>query len=171
MKTFKGLSIFAITLLLSSCFSIKYDFKGGVTIHPDAKTFSVQYFDNRAPRVEPTIAQRLTDELKDYIESGTDLKLDPNYGDIDFSGTITDYSIRSGAIVANDQAALTRFTITVKVKMKNSADPDTDFEESFSRYREFESTRNFDSGLEEELSDEIIQELLDLIFNKAFVNW
>lgn len=170
-KHISALSIIAIMVFLPGCFSVRYDLKGGISINPELQTFSVQYFDNRAPRVEPTMSQRFTEALQDYIEANTKLKYVTTYGDIDFSGTITNYEIRAAAISANDVAAKTRFTITVNVNYKNILDPDSDFQQSFTRFRDFDSNEQFNASLESELSDELIEELVELVFNKAFVNW
>ena len=131
---------------------------------------SVQYFDNRATRVEPTLGQRLTDQLRDYMESNTKLRMINTIGDHDFSGEITDYRITPAAIAAGDQAAKTRFTITIRVKYTNSIDPDSSFDSNFSRFRDFDSTKDF-STVEADLSEEIIEEIIEQIFNKAFINW
>lgn len=155
-------------ILLTACFSVRYDLKGGAEVQ--GNTVSVQYFDNRASRVEPTLSQRMTDELRDYMESNTKLRGVNTIGDHDFSGEITTYRISPVAIAAGDQAAKTRFTITIRVKYTNSLDPESSFDTSFSRFRDFDSTQDF-SAVEAELSDEIIEEIIEQIFNKAFVNW
>lgn len=163
------ISITVLTLILfTACFSVRYDLKGGADIQ--GSTISVQYFDNRASRVEPTLGQKLTDELKNYLESNTRLRVVNTIGDHDFSGEIKDYKIAPVAIAAGDQAAKTRFTITIHVKYTNSMDPDSSFDSDFSRFRDFDSTQDF-SQVEAELSDEIIEEIIEQIFNKAFVNW
>lgn len=166
--------IFALTgLLFSSCFTVGYDARGGVTIPPHIKTFSVQYFDNRAQLVEPTFSQRFTDELRQYIESNSSLKYVRGMGDIDFSGTITTYQITPQAFSSSggqDQAAMTRFTIGVKASYSDIKMPDNDFEKTVSAYREFESTKNFTTE-EESLSEELREEIIEQIFNAAFVNW
>jgi hypothetical protein len=168
----KFLKLSYITLLsfvlLTACFSVRYDLKGGAEIK--GNTISVQYFDNRATRVEPTLGQRLTDQLKDYMESNTKLRMINTMGDHDFSGEITDYRITPASIAAGDQAAKTRFTITIRVKYTNSIDPDSSFDSNFSRFRDFDSTQDF-SAVEADLSEEIIEEIIEQIFNKAFVNW
>jgi hypothetical protein len=155
-------------IIFNSCFSVRYDLKGGAEIQ--GNTVSVQYFDNRATRVEPTLSQRLTNELRDYMESNTKLREVNTIGDHDFSGEIKQYRIAPVAIAAGDQAAKTRFTITIRVKYVNSIDPDSSFDTDFSRFRDFDSTRDF-SQVEEELSNEIIEEIIEQVFNKAFVNW
>lgn len=165
---------YLLTLLLlaslSACFTIRYDMKGGADINPSIETVSVQYFNNRAMRIEPSLSQNFTDALKAYMENNTKLRVVNGLGDVDFSGEITDYDIKSVAISAGDLAAKTRFTITIRVKYTNSIDPDDNFDSSFSRYREFESTTDFNS-VEAALSEEIIDEIIEQIFNKAFVNW
>lgn len=166
-----SLTIIVLAALISSeCFTVKYDLKGGIDIDPRAKTFSVQYFDNRAPRIEPTLSQRMTEALKDYIESSTKLKLVNTYGDIDFSGVITNYNISATTITSGDVAAQTRFTIAVKVTYSNLYDPDGGFEETFTKSLDFDSSTDI-SAVEDEYSDDMIDEIVELIFNKAFIKW
>ena len=160
---------FAGVLTVSSCFTVNYNFKGG-KIPPDVKTASIQYFKNRATRVNPSLSQNFTNALRDYIENNTKLRIVNSIGDVNFEGEITDYRISPQAISKGDLAAQTRFTITIRVKFTNSKYPDDSFDTSFSRYRDFESNQDFNS-VEAELSEQIIEEILDLIYNKAFVNW
>jgi len=164
------LYLLAIPLFLSDCFTLRYDMKGGADIDPKINTASVQYFNNRAMRVEPSLSQRFTDGLKEYLEGNTKLRIVNTIGDVDFSGEISEYRIEPTAIAADDIAAKTRFTITIRVKYTNSANPDDSFDTSFSRYRDFDSTSDF-SEVETALSEEIVEEIIELIFNKAFVNW
>lgn len=159
-----------IALFLSGCFSVKYDFKGGVNIPPHIQSFSVQMFENRAQLIEPTFSQRFTNGFKDYLEGNTNLRMVSGVGDIDFSGTISTYEITPQAISANDQAAMSRFTIAINLNYKDQTDPENDFERSISAYRDFENTKSFNS-VEASLSDEIMDEIIELAFNAAFVNW
>jgi hypothetical protein len=163
----------AAMLLMDSCFSIKYDFKGGVSIPANIKTFSVQYFDNRAQLVEPTFSQRFTDALREYVESNTNLRYVRGIGDIDFSGTISTYKITPQAISSSggkDVASMTRFTIGIKANYIDTKDQDNDFEKTVTGYRDFNSQTNF-SSVEGDLADEIMDELVEQIFIAAFVNW
>ncbi|MBN1949819.1 MAG: LptE family protein [Bacteroidales bacterium] len=161
----------ALLLLAAGCFTVSYDLTGGVNIdYSKIQTVSVQYFSNRASRIEPSLSQNFTDALKDYLESNTKLRVVNSIGDVDFSGEITDYRIEAAAIAAGDVAAKTRFTITLRVKYTSSVEPDKSFDTSFSRYREFDSTTDF-SSVEASLTEEIIDEIIEQIFNKAFVNW
>ena len=88
-----------------------------------------------------------------------------------FEGVITGYDIAPAAVEANtDRAALNRLTITVKVKYTNRLDDtgDSDFEQSFSQFREF---AGMIQGQEENLTREIINLLTEDIYNRAFANW
>jgi hypothetical protein len=148
---------------------MSYNTKGGQP-DPSIKTVSVQYFANRATRVNPTLSQNFTNSLKEYLESSTKLRVVNTIGDVNFSGEIKNYQISLEAIAAGDVASKTRFTITIRVKYTNSINPDDDYDTSFSAFRTFDSTTNFTS-VEEQLTKEIIEELLDKIYNRTFVNW
>ena len=76
----------------------------------------------------------------------------------------------SNALSASDEVSMNRLTITVKVKFVNTKDPDADFEQQFSRYRDYAATLDF-SAVESSLMSEIVTELCEDIFNKAVVNW
>jgi hypothetical protein len=73
-------------------------------------------------------------------------------------------------VAADAQAASNRFTITVRVRFTNSAEPDYSFDQSFSRYQDYNSSLDL-SAVEKELSELIIENLIEDIFNQAFVNW
>ena len=74
------------------------------------------------------------------------------------------------AIQANETAGQNRLTIAIKVKYNNSFDDKQNFESTFSRYRDFNSSENL-TDIETILIEEITKELLEDVFNKAFVNW
>jgi len=159
-----------IAFLFTGCFSIRYDMKGGADINPAIQTVSVQYFNNRATRVNPLLSQNFTDKLKQYLESNSRMRVINTVGDVDFSGEITGYDFKPQAISEGDIAAKTRFTITFRVKYTNSVEPEKSFDTSFSRFRDYDSNLSFDD-VEASLSEEIIEEIIEQIFNRAFVNW
>jgi hypothetical protein len=162
------LLLIAEAVILNGC-KVSYSFSGA-SISPLAKTFSVIYFQNRAPLVQPGLSQYITDALIDKCKAQTSLKYVNGTGDISFEGEITDYNTRPLTVAADARAAMNRFTITVKVKFTNPIDPDFSFDQSFSRYEDYDA--NFDlSAVEKEYSEKIIEMIVEDIFNKAFVNW
>lgn len=155
--------------LLTGCFTMKYSFSGA-SIHPDIKTVSVQYFENRALDVQPGLSQEFTDALRDKIESQTNLMLVNGIGDVNFEGEINKYTTRPKSITANEIAAENRFTIGVKVSFTNDVEPEFNFDRSFDRYEDYSSEQSLNS-VRDELTELIIDQLVEDIFNQAFVNW
>ena len=134
---------------LSAC-SISFSLKGG-TVPKDLETFTVKYFENRAPLINPTLSQTFTEELKDRIPNESRLVLEEENGDIEFSGTITGYSIRPMAIQADALSAETRLTVTIKVTYRNFKNPKDNWESSFKAYEDYPSERNI-TEIEDELT-------------------
>jgi hypothetical protein len=153
---------------LNGC-KVSYSFTGA-SISPDVKSFSVQYFQNRAPLVQPGLSQFVTDAIIDKCKAQTSLKYTTSLGDVNFEGEISDYNTRPLTVAADAQAAMNRFTITVKVKFTNAVVPDNSYEQSFSRYEDYDSNIDL-SQVEKELSAKIIEMIVEDIFNQAFVNW
>jgi hypothetical protein len=162
-----ALIIIATIVLFYSC-KVTYTFSGATT--QGLKTISIQYFQNRAPVVQPGLSQALTDALIDKCKSQTSLKYTTSLGDANFEGEISDYNTRPMTVAADAQAATNRFTISVKVKFTNSYDPTLSFEQTFSRYEDYSSNLDL-SAVEQDLSNKIVEMLVEDIFNQAFVNW
>lgn len=167
MKTRAIISL-AYCLMLAACTG-GYSFTGA-SIPQGAKTISVATFPNYAPTVNPQLSQKLTDELMQMFASQTTLDVTTSDGDLQVSGEITGYDTRASALSASDEVSMNRLTITVKVKFVNTKDPEADFEQQFSRYRDYAATLDF-SAVESNLMNEIVTELCEDIFNKAVVNW
>ncbi len=155
-------------ILLSGC-KISYSFSGA-SISPAVKTVSIQYFQNRASLVQPGLSQYITDALIDKCKAQTNLGLVNGIGDVNFEGEITDYNTRPLTVAADAQAATNRFTITVKVKFTNAVEPELSFDQTFSRYEDYPSEQDL-ANVEGDLSEKIVELLIEDIFNKAFVNW
>lgn len=148
---------------------VSYSFSGA-SISPDVKTISVQYFQNRASLVQPRLSQNLTDALIDKCRAETNLRFINDIGDVNFEGEISDYNTRPLTVGADARAATNRFSITVRVKFTNAIQPDFSYEQTFSRYADYPSNLDL-SQVEDELSEEIIEMIVEDVFNQAFVNW
>jgi len=152
----------------TSC-KISYSFSG-INISPEVLSYSVQYFQNRAPIVQAQLSQVFTDALMDKIQSNTSLDLSTNGGDVQFSGEITGYETRPTAITGDEIAARNRLTIRIRVKYTNLLEPDLDYDSSFSSYEDYDASQNL-TDVEDQLIELIIDNLVEDIFNKAFVSW
>lgn len=159
--------ILSIVILHSSCLRVTFS---GASIPPEAKSFSVQYFENNASLVQPILSQTMTEKLRDKILGQTQLNMLSSNSDMAFEGEITSYILQPVAIQGNETAQLTQLTITINVRFFNRIDDSKNFESRFSRYKQFSSSSNF-ASIEESLIESIVEELVEDIFNKAFVNW
>jgi hypothetical protein len=163
----KIISIFLVNVFIASCGIYSFT---GASIPTEAKTASVTYIKSTATNSPASLSQIITEGLKDLVLSQTNLDLTELEGDLSFSGQITKYQLIPMAIQANETAGQNRLTIGIKVKYNNSINIEQNFESTFSRYRDFNSSENF-ADVESILIEEITKELLEDVFNKAFVNW
>ena len=88
----------------------------------------------------------------------------------ELEGEITGYDFAPMAVKEDAIASQTRLTITVRVRYSNRVNPDEDFEQSFSAYREFDSNL-MPQQVEGTLCEEIIEEIVDQIYNATVANW
>lgn len=162
------LAVAIIVSLFTSCgASLSFS---GASIPPDAKSFSVQYFQNHAALAGPTMSQTFTDALRDYVTSQSHLPLVTN-GDLDFSGSISGFSTQPVAAAAGSAvSSLTRLTISVDVSFTDKNDSKKDFTATFSRYADFPSTQSLVT-VQNDLITQINKQLVQDVFDKAFNNW
>lgn len=160
----------ALLVMAGGCgVKMKYSFTGA-SIPIEAKTISVATFQNRASLVQPGLTQTVTDALIDMCRAQTNLSIVSSGGDLSFEGDITDYKTQPLTVGGDEQAAMNRFSITVRVKYVNIFNEDNSFDQSFTRYQDYSSGLDL-SDVEASLSEEIVKMLTEDIFNRAFVNW
>lgn len=146
-----------------------YSFSGA-SIPPEAETITIKYFPNKSDMVQPTLSQQFTEALRDKFSSQTTLSLVESGGDLAIEGEIVQYSTKPIAIQGNEQAAQNRLNIGVNVRFTNKYDENAEFETKFSRYADYDSRKRL-SEVEDALTEEINEQLVQDIFNKAVVNW
>ncbi len=160
--------LFAICLFSASSCGV-YSFTGA-SIPPEAKTISIQYFQNNALLVEPLLSDEFTNALRDRFMSQTSLNMVNQSGDLAFEGEITDYRTSPVAIQSDQTAALNRLEIKVNVRFTNRFDESTNFETQFTQYMEYPSEQDL-NAVKSQLITEIVEMLVDDVFNKSVVNW
>ena len=169
---YKILAAVVGVILLGGC-SISYQFSGTSIDYTQVRSISIKDFPNMAPLVYGPLAQRFTDELKDKFVRQTKLQMLRENGMLDLEGEITGYELTPQAVRDDGNkalAALTRLTVTVRVRYTNRVNPDKDFEQSFSSYKEFENSRTIDQ-VQEQLCREIIDDLVNQIYNATVADW
>ena len=133
MRTLRFPIVMLLFIILSGCKG-GYSFTGGNV--GEAKTLNIDFFDNTAAIVNPEMSQIFTESLKDIFVQQTSLRLVDGPADLEFSGAITDYSLRPQAARGPSEVAQMRFTIAVKVSFENSIAEESSFEQRFSRSRD-----------------------------------
>lgn len=142
----------------------------GATIPAEAKTISVGFFTNNTSLGAPSLSQRFTEKLRDVVSQQTNLGLVKQNGDLTFEGYIADYNVSPVAVQSTDQASTNRLTISVQVKYSNKFEAVKNFDQTFTRFADFPTSKNI-SEEEATLVSEIYRQLTEDIFNRAFNNW
>ena len=141
----------------------------GASVPDSIKTIRINFIENKARYVNPQLSPRLTDRVKQKINSQT--KLTQTNGDnahYEISGFISDYSISTSAI-SNQRTVSNRLTVGVHIEVNNTLAGTTE-EYDVSRSFEFSGNATFQAA-EAGLMDEMIRGLTDDIFNRLFSNW
>ena len=120
--------------------------------------------------VNPNLSQLFTELLKDRFVSQTGLELVDFNGDLIFEGEIIDYNTVPVAVTSDEQAKYNKLTVVVRVKYTSVNNPKFNFDNTFSRFSDYPSTQLL-TDVEDELTEIIVKELIDDIFNKSVVNW
>ena len=166
---FRILTGIALLTLLWGCSVVKYSFSG-TSIQPDVKSITINFFEYTAQRVNPSLSNDLTEAIRTQFRKMTSLEQVDVDGDLEISGAITGYDVRASAVTANEVAAQNRLTISIKLEFTNRKYPEDDFEKSFSGYADYDSMQSIDA-VESSLCAEIIEKLVDDIFNATVANW
>lgn len=165
----RNLLVCLCLLIVTAC-SISYKFNGASIDYTKVKTIMISDFTNQASYVNPTLAPEFTEELKDIYIRQTRLEQVTSNGDLALEGEVTGYDFTPMAVKEDALASQTRLTITVRVRYMNNTNPDEDFEQSFSAYREFDSNLMVQQ-VESSLCAEIIEEIVDQVYNATVANW
>lgn len=164
----KRVSYILLILLVSFGCKMSLSFTGA-DIDENIKTTTIEIFENQAALTNPNFPRIMTEALRDKFIRQTKLKLVNEGGDVNFKGAIIGYSTMAVA-VATETASLTRLTITISVEYTNRLDLAKNFTQSFTRFADFDATQNL-SQVEDALMTEISNQLVQDVFNRAFLNW
>jgi hypothetical protein len=140
-----------------------------VSIPPDVKTVKVNFIENHARYVNPQLSPTLTDKLRQKIVGQTRLtQTNGDNADWEVSGYVSDYSV-STAGISQQQSSINRLNVSVHIsilKRKENNQQDFDVTHAF----DFSANLTLQAA-ESQLTDQIIQNMTDEIFNHIFSNW
>ncbi len=142
----------------------------GAKIPIDVKTITINYFPNQSNFVSPSLSQTFTEALKDKFLRESDLTLADNAGDWELSGAISRYESTPIAPTGNETTALNRLSVTVKVDFVSHKNEKENWNQSFTRYEDYESTKTL-SQVEGDLLPKLSEQIADDIYQKLTQNW
>ena len=90
-------------------------------------------------------------------------------GDLKIEGEITQYSQRNKSVSSDGHSAQTELSITVNVRFTNNANHEED-ERQFTATSSYETTQSL-TAVQEELVTQMIEDIVDQIFNATVANW
>lgn len=164
----KFLILAALTLSVCSCGIYSFS---GTSIQPDINTITIGYFEYKALKVNPSLSNDLTEAIRTRFRRMTRLEQVDTDGDLEITGEVTGYTVAASAVAAGDVASKNRLTITVKVNFTNRKYPEDNFEDkNFSGYADYDSTLSLDA-VEAGLTTEIVDKLVEDIFNATVAQW
>ena len=155
--------------LLTAC-TISYKFTGTSIDYTKTKTISLDKFPIRANYVWSPMEAMFYNSLSDEFAQKTKLKVLKRNGDLQLSGEIVEYSQTNKSIGADGYSAQVQLKMTVNVRFVNTIKHDEDFEKHFSATAEYESTQQL-VAVQDQLVQEMIDDIVDQIFNATVANW
>ena len=111
--------------LLSACGIYSFS---GTSIQPDVKTITIPYVEYKALRVNPSLSGQFTEALQEKFRKLTSLEQVDVDGDLELVCEITGYDVKATAVTADEMAAQSRLTVTVKVDFTNKKYPEDNVE-------------------------------------------
>ena len=169
----KWVCLLCIFYILQSCYSFKT-----AGIPPGMETFYVAEFENTTSNVVPTLATDFAQKLVDKIR--TEGKLIPTEYEphVEFSGAITTFRVSSVAPEEGQTTAFNRLDIGVRIDFKNNLegdvanenDPTKQWSQTFTFFEDYAADVNL-LDVQDELINNITDQIVEDIFNKAFTDW
>ncbi|MBQ2965825.1 MAG: LptE family protein [Bacteroidales bacterium] len=163
-----ALSLAVTALIVHSCGIYSFS---GTSIQPEVKTVTINYFEYKALKVNPSLSNQMTEAMQDKFLKLTKLEQVEMEGDLEIIGSITGYDVKATAVTANESVAQNRLTVTVKVSFVNRKFPEDNFDDkSFSAYQDFDAMQSLES-VEATLCEDIVEQLCEDIFNATVAQW
>lgn len=168
MRGYKGLALM-LSLLLMEC-TISYKFNGASINYDIIKTISLESFPNRAVYQWGPMESMFNNALSDIYANQTKLQQVARGGDLSLSGEITSYDQVNKSISSDGYSSMMQLKMTVNVRFENTKNHSEDFERQFSASREFDASQQL-NDVQEELVNQMIDEIVEQIFNATVANW
>jgi hypothetical protein len=163
------LLVLASACIMSGC-TVSYRLNGASIDYNTIKTITIETFSNRAAYQWAPMAPMLNTSMSDIYNRQTKLRQVKRDGDLVLSGEITAYDQTNKSVAADGYSSMVQLKMTVKVKFTNNKHHDDDFDRAFSANREYDSSQQL-ASVQEELVQQMIDDIVDQVFNATVANW
>ncbi len=162
------LMLLCLALVAAGCGIYSFS---GTSIRPDVHTITIEPVLNNAMKVNPSLANNLSEALKDKFKKLTSLEQVDMDGDLVLVVTVESYDVKAQGVAKDETPAQNRLTVTCKATFENIKHPEENFEKkSFAAYQDYDADLSLDE-VEEGLCDDIIETLVEDIFNASVAQW
>lgn len=168
--TYKKTTILLSLLMLLTACSVTYKFNGSSINYEKVKSISIDKFPIRSAYVWSPMESMFYNAITDEYAQKTKLEVLKRNGDMQLSGEIVEYTQTNKAISADGFSAQTQLKISINVRFTNNSNHDEDFERRFSATTEYDSSQQL-NAVQEELVQQMIDDIVDQIFNATVANW
>ena len=158
-----------LVCVLSAC-TISYKFTGTSIDYTKTKSISLDKLPIRANYVWSPMESMFYNSLSDAFARKTKLKVLKRGGDLQLSGEIVEYSQTNKSVSSDGYSAQVQLKITVNVRFVNNVKHEEDFEQRFSATADYDSSQQL-ATVQEKLVQEMIDNIVDQIFNATVANW
>jgi len=161
--------ILAVIIVISSLVASCYSFKG-ISIPETITSYNIPYIEIITPDAPPSINTDLQDKLIQKINRESRLTFQTNNPDVVFQASITKFSVRSIGANSENSVDANQLEVAVKVDYIDSQNEENNWKQSFPQQRQFPTGTDL-LTVQDDLLDEIFNDIVEDIFNKAFTNW
>lgn len=170
-KYYKLVSILSVAVCILTACTISYKFNGASINYDKVKTISIENFPNRsAAFVWGPMESMFNTALQDIYMQQTRLKQIKQGGDLELSGEITNYDAYNKGVGSDGYSTMAELRMTVNVRFVNNTNHAEDFEQQFSASREYNASQQL-ASVQEDLVNQMIDEIVEQIFNATVANW
>ena len=172
MKKIKPIAYLAMSvaaLLLTIACSISYSFTGTNINYDVIKTIQIDKIANRAPYGWAPMEAMFNNKLQDKYANSTRLRLVKRNGALQVAGEITGYDQFNKAVSADGYSSQVQLKLTVNIRFRNNK-MNQQWEKQFSATTQYDARQSL-ATVQEGLVNEMIDDIVDQIFNATVADW
>ena len=158
-KYYRLVSVLSVAVCILAACTVSYKFNGASINYDKVKTISFENFPNRsAAFVWGPMESMFNTALQDIYMQQTRLKHVRQGGDLELSGEITNYDAYNKGVGSDGYSTMAELRMTVNVRFVNNTNHAEDFEQQL-------------ASVQEDLVNQMIDEIVEQIFNATVANW